>query len=171
MTHETEQLHARIAALESENQQLRQQNELLKAQTESSGAPAPPSSTPNPPTNQATKDKFYEILAAALRQSKYELFCGTYDLLGYSLHINADRSCDIASVYTKDDPAMLMQFEYNPLTRSYEDMQWKSEFSQFAGIYKYWVKEMQCVPGFLAALFLHYFDTYGPPPPRKRPSN
>lgn len=190
----SEALLRRVNELETENRKLKQ---LLKNNAHwalVSGSPwelAVNSSSPNPistvagtssstnttaittstTTNTATSSNetsFPNSLnESAIRQVKYEFYCATVDLFGFSLYVSPDRTCTVESAFPEvNGEKFRLQFIYDKQARRYTDLIWTDNLTELMQPYQFWVLENQCIPGFLAQLFLHFFELYGAPPNR-----
>lgn len=119
---------------------------------------------PNFGQDKGTSDQLNE---SAIRQIKYEFYCATVDLFGFSLYISPDRMCTIESAFPEvNGEKFRVQFIYDKQARRYTDLVWTENLTEFIQPYQFWVLENQCIPGFLAQLFLYFFELYGAPPGR-----
>lgn len=112
-----------------------------------------------------------DVISSAFRQIKYELYCASVDLLGYSLEILPNRNCLAQSSYAFGDDSeenMKFEFVYDHSAHKYTDLIWTDQLQQYAELYQYWILERQCIPGFLAEILLDTYNLRGAPPCRPR---
>lgn len=112
-----------------------------------------------------------DLVCSAFRQIKYELYCASVDLLGYSLEILPNRNCLARSSYSfgeDSEASEAFEFVYDHSSHKYTDLVWADHLQQYAELCQYWIVERQSIPGFLAEVHLRSYNLRGAPPCRPR---
>ena len=108
-----------------------------------------------------------QLIVSAFRQMKYELYCASVDLLGYSLTILPSRNCIARPVFFLDEPDKQFEFIYDHERHHYTDVVWSEFALSYESTLRYWILEQNCIAGFLSEVLIDMLNTYGSAPLRR----
>lgn len=95
--------------------------------------------------------------ALSIREAR--LHKATSQLFGYHLELLNDRTCLLKPIYNAD---VVFEAQFDAIDRTYKNFRVTDDLRKYEALYKYWVQERKCLPGFLGAAVLEMVEQSGP---------